>query len=201
MVPPIPDDRGSVRTKVVVHTEGVDVTFEPLRVGDLPTMAIWMARPHVRRWWREPPDQAAVERNYRPLLDGSDPTEGFIAHLHGRPIGYLQRYIVGDDPEWAQAIRASLGDAGGIGIDYFIGEPDLVGRGIGRVVISRFAEACLLRHPAERRIVVGLQQDNVASWRALEAAGFRRAWAGELESSDPSDEGPSFIYLLDRGTP
>ena len=126
IVSPIPDTSG-----VPGHTEGVDVTFEPLRGNDLPLIATWLARPHVRRWWRQPSDPASVEEDFGPLVDGSDPTEGFIVHLDGRPIGYLQRGLVEDDPETQHAIGTSLGDAGGIGIDYFIGEPELVGRGIG----------------------------------------------------------------------
>ena len=55
-------------------------------------------------------------------------------------------------------------------------------------MISRFVDDCFIRYPSEHRIVVDLQQDNVASWKALEAAGFRRGWAGDLESSDPSDQ-------------
>jgi aminoglycoside 6'-N-acetyltransferase len=179
----------------------MDLSFEPLRVGDLPVIATWLARPHVRQWWREPSDQASVAENYGPVLDGSDPTEGFIVHLDGRPIGYVQRYLVEEDPEWRATITSSLGDAGGIGIDYLIGEPDLVGRGIGRVMISRFAAECWSRYPSEDRIVVALQQDNIASWKALEAAGFRRSWEGDIESSDPSDQGPSFVYVVVRGTP
>ena len=184
-----------------MHTEDVDVTFERLGAGDLPLLATWLARPHVRRWWRQPSDLASVEAEFGPLLDGSDPTEGFIVHLDGRPIGYLQRELIEDDAETQDAIRTSLGDAGGIGIDYFIGEPDLVGRGIGRTMISRFVHGCFARHPSESRIVVCLQQDNEASWKALEAAGFRRAWAGDIESTHPSDGGPSFIYVLVRGAP
>jgi aminoglycoside 6'-N-acetyltransferase len=189
------------RRRMLMHTEAVDLSFERLRSSDLSVLATWLARPHVQRWWREPSDLASVEENYGPLLDGSDPTEGFMVHLSGRPIGYVQRYLIDDDPEWREAMRSSMQEGGGIGIDYLIGEPDLVGRGIGRDMISRFVAECFGRYPAENRIVVGLQQDNVASWKALEASGFRRVWAGDLESSDPSDQGPSFIYLVDRGTP
>ncbi len=135
------------------------------------------------------------------MVDGSDPTDGFIVHLGGRPIGYVQGYLVEDDPEWREAITSSVGDTGGIGIDYLIGEPDLVGRGIGRLMISRFAAECWRRYPSEDRIVVALQQDNVGSWKALAAAGFRRVWEGDIESSDPSDRGPSFVYVADRDTP
>jgi len=186
---------------VVMQAEALDFAFEPLRASDLPAIATWLARHHVQRWWREPSDLASVEENYGPLLDGSDPTGGFIVHHNGRPVGYVQRCLVADDPESRHAIGSCLGDAGGIAIDYLIGEPDLVGRGIGRVMISRFVDDCFIRYPSEHRIVVDLQQENVASWKALEAAGFRRAWAGDLESSDPSDQGPSFIYLYEGRAP
>ena len=68
-------------------------------------------------------------------------------------------------------------------------------------MIARFADGCCARYPSECRIVVGMQQDNVASWKALEAAGFRRAWAGDLGVDRSERRGPSFIYVLARGAP
>jgi hypothetical protein len=59
-------------------------------------------------------------------------------------------------------------------------------------------EASWNRYGSAERIIVALQQDNIASWKALEATGFRRAWEGELVSSDPSDRGPSYIYIINR---
>ena len=172
--------------------------FEPLGLDDLPLLAAWLARPHVGRWWREPSDLAAVSRRYGPLVEETDPTEAFIVHLQDRKIGYVQRYLIADDPDWSQALRAALDDVGDIGIDYFIGEPDLIGIGVGRRMISQFADACWIRHPSAEQITVVLQQENVASWRALEAAGFRRVWSGDIDSPDPSDRGPSFIYVALR---
>ncbi len=185
----------------MVHTEHLDFTFEPLGPSDLELLATWLARPHVRQWWREPSDPVSVEQNYGPMLDGSDPSEGFVVHLDGRPIGYVQRYLADDDPDWREAIRSALGDTGGVGIDYLIGEPDHLHRGVGRRMIALFAGECWSRYPSQDRIVVAVQQDNVASWKALEAAGFRRVWAGDLESSDPSDQGPSFVYVTARVAP
>jgi aminoglycoside 6'-N-acetyltransferase len=176
----------------------LDFSFEPVRARDLPLLATWLSRPHVERWWREPSDIASVEQNYLPMLDGSDPTEAFIVHLSGRQIGYVQRYLIDDDPDWRESLRSVLGDSSGIGIDYLIGELDLVGRGIGRRMISQFARDCWRRYPSADRIAVAIQQDNVASRKALEGAGFRRAWEGQLESSDPSDRGPSFMYVAER---
>ena len=65
-------------------------------------------------------------------------------------------------------------------------------------MISEFVRASWSRHPSAGRIAVALQRENVASWKALEAAGFRRAWEGFLVSADPSDRGPSVVYVTDR---
>lgn len=179
----------------------MDLAFRALRASDLPLVASWIGRPHVAPWWREPSDLASVESSYGPLLDGSDPTEGSVVLLDARPIGFVQKYRIDDDPEWRMTIESALVESGGIGIDYLIGEADLVGRGLGRQVISAFVDECWERYPSEHRIVVAMQQDNAASWKALEACGFRRVWEGRLESSGPSDEGPSFIYVRGRPGP
>ena len=47
-------------------------------------------------------------------------------------------------------------------------------------------------------IVVSVQQANQASWRALERAGYRRVWAGRLDTADPSDDGPAYVLVRDR---
>jgi aminoglycoside 6'-N-acetyltransferase len=179
----------------------VALAFEPLAAGDLPLLGRWLARPHVQRWWREPSDPAAVEAAYGPLLDGTDPTEGYVVVLDGRPVGFVQRYRVDAHPGWAATVSAALGDPRGVGIDYLIGEEDLVGQGLGRRMIARFSDDCWSRYPDDDRIVVAVQQGNVASWRALEAAGFGRVWDGRLATSEPSDEGPAYLYVLDRPPP
>ena len=177
------------------------ISFEPLCEADLPTLATWLSRPHVERWWREPCDLASVEERYRPLVDGSDPTDGFVVLLQGRPIGFAQSYRIDDDPEWRACVQQLVGDTAGVGIDYLIGDADLVGRGIGRRMIAAFVDDCWRRYPLAERVVVVLQQDNAASWKALEASGFSRVWEGDVESGDPSDRGPSFLYVLCRPGP
>ncbi len=163
-------------------------------------MAAWLSRPHVEQWWREPSDLASVEDHYGPIIDGTDTTEGFVILLDGRAIGFVQRYRVDEDPDWRASIRSALGRADGFGIDYLIGEPDLIHQGLGRRIISEFVDNSWRRYPTVDRAVVAVQQDNMASWKALEGSGFRRAWEGELDSKDPSDRGPTFIYVLIRPT-
>lgn len=161
-------------------------------------LATWLGRPHVERWWREPSDPVSVAERYRPMVDGTDPTEGFVVALDGRSIGFAQRYRIEDDPVWHQAIVTALGDGAGVGIDYLIGDPGLVGRGVGRRMIADFTALTWSRYPDAWRIVVAVQHGNTPSRRALEAAGFQLVWGGTLETGDPSDLGVSDVYVLIR---
>jgi aminoglycoside 6'-N-acetyltransferase len=176
--------------------------------ADLPMLARWLAQPHVGEWWRdEPADRAAVEAKYGPCIDGDDPTELFVieelspaGQAPGRPVGMIQRYLFADEPDWV-AVFDGIVDVdvdGAAGIDYLIGEPDAVGRGLGAAAIAAFTELVFDWRPVPS-IVVTVQQDNRASWRVLERAGFQRVWAGELDSPDPSDQGPEYVYR--RGRP
>jgi aminoglycoside 6'-N-acetyltransferase len=171
------------------------VTFRPLARADLPRVAAWQARPHVARWWRDPPNLASIIREYEPVLDGRDPTEAFVVELDGEPVGFIQRYLLADNPDWAAAIGI---EDDGAGIDYYIGEESLIGRGLGSRVIAEFAEDMFVRYPSITIVVAAPQQDNVASWRALEKAGFERLGGGQLRSDDPSDAGPAYVYGLRR---
>lgn len=157
-------------------------------------LAGWLAAPHVAQWWRTPAGMDYVEEHYGPGVDGIEPSERFIIQVEGQPIGLIQRYLLRDYPEWA----SSLGLADGAGIDYLIGEAEFVGHGIGSRAIAAFTPTVFARYPGASTVVAAPQQANVASWKALERAGFERTWAGQLDSDDPSDAGPAFVYCLRR---
>jgi aminoglycoside 6'-N-acetyltransferase len=177
------------------------ITFRPCAPDDLPLLAGWLAQPHVARWWRKDPSPAAVEARYMPCLDGRDPSALFVLEASGAPAGLFQSYLVADHPQWAAALHGT-GEPDvqtAVGIDYLIGEAALTGRGLGTIAITAFTRLALVRYPAAGLVAVAVLQDNIASWRALEKAGYRRCWAGELNSDDPSDEGPMYLYRRDRG--
>jgi aminoglycoside 6'-N-acetyltransferase len=178
-----------------------EIGFRPLAEDDLPRLAGWLAQPHVATWWREPSDLARVREKYLPCLDGRDPAELFLIEADGSPIGFIQRYLIADNPEWVQALRAT-GAADDVtqaaGIDYLIGDHALTGRGIGSAAIREFTAMTLARYPRAVSLLVDVSQANVASWRALERADYTRCWAGEIDSPEPSDEGPSYLYRRRR---
>jgi aminoglycoside 6'-N-acetyltransferase len=155
----------------------------------------------VKRWWRESGDADAVEAAYGPAIDGADPTELLIAELDGRPIGMLQRYLIADNPDYGHALEAAGAPRPAAGLDYLIGDPDLTGRGLGPSIIAEGSAGAWPAYPDVVAIVVTVQIENRRSWRALEKAGYRRTWSGVFRSDDPSDSGPSHVYVLDRPSP
>jgi aminoglycoside 6'-N-acetyltransferase len=176
----------------------VRLTFRPLQRDDFPRLSGWLGAPHVQPWWREDHELSAVEARYGPCVDGTDRTEVFVVEGDGVPIGLIQRYLITDDAEWERALGVAATPPDAAGIDYLIGDDRLIGRGLGTEMIARFTEDTLARYPDASAVVVSVQQANRRSWRALEKAGYRRVWAGMLDSDDPADEGPSYVYVRDR---
>jgi aminoglycoside 6'-N-acetyltransferase len=172
----------------------VGVSFRPLGRSDFPLVCRWLASPHVARWWMDPADPASVEARYGPSVDGRDPTEVFIIETQRQDIGLIQRYRFRDNPAWERAV----GIAGAAGIDYLIGERDRVGRGLGAAAIAAFTAGVFAAYPDVHAVVAVAQQANTASWRALERTGFVRVRAGMIDSDDPADAGPAFVYARHR---
>ena len=74
----------------------------------------------------------------------------------------------------------------------------MTGHGLGRQMIAAFVELTWNDLPDITAVVVAVDQGNEASWRALQGANFLRAWAGVLGSDEPSDQGPSYLYVRRR---
>jgi aminoglycoside 6'-N-acetyltransferase len=175
------------------------LTLRPLARTDLALLAGWLREEHVQRWWKDPTAPDNVEKDYLPCILGTDPTEVLVIEWEGRDIGMVQRYRLVDNPEYVAALAPSGVDLGAAaGIDYVIGAPDMIGRGIGSRLIETFSAEVFDRYPDIDRIVVNPQAANGASCRVLDKAGYRLAWTGMIESEDPSDAGPIALYILDR---
>ena len=163
-------------------------------------LSLWLREPHVQDWWPDPSSLDALEDKYGEVVDGTDPTEIFVVERCGAPIGLIQRYLLADNPDWHGALTVAGVPQRTAGIDYLIGVPGLIGQGIGAVMIDSFVRDTFEQHPHVTAIVVSVQQANRRSWRALEKASFERTYAGTIESDDPSDAGPCFVYVRRRDT-
>jgi aminoglycoside 6'-N-acetyltransferase len=175
------------------------IAFRRLRRDDFPLVARWLAEPAVARWWNHEVTPEAVERDFGPSVDGHDPTEMFLALSGGRPFGFIQRYRIAAEPEYAAELaRVCALPPGALSVDYFIGEPDMRGRGLGAALIAEMVARTWADHPDAGGIVVPVAAGNAASWRALERAGFARIAEGELEPDNPIDPRDHVIYAIPR---
>jgi aminoglycoside 6'-N-acetyltransferase len=136
--------------------------FRSVTDADLPLLAAWLERPHVAEWWNDAEDKAAEIREA--MTDPS--TRPFIVELEGRPIGYIQCY----DPHLEEDHPYRDQRKGTLGIDQFIGEPELVGIGHGSRLIAAFVED-LFRQGAPR-VIIDPDPRNGRAIRAYEKAGF-----------------------------
>ena len=177
------------------------LTFRRLTRDDFALLGSWLAAPHVREWWNHDPSLDAVERDFGGAIDGAESGEDWIAELDGRPIGVVQYSRFSDYPDYAIEMEAvyPVGD-GVASIDYLVGEPDMIGRGVGSAMISGFVAFVWTHDPSTTSIVVPVNSANVASWRALLRAGFRLVARGELEPDNPTHDRLHEVLRIDRPT-
>jgi len=170
----------------------VDLTFRRLTDGDLPTLHRWLNEPGVVRWWEG--DDVSWKGVVGDYGSGStDSTEHWVASLAGRDVGWIQCYPTADEPKEAEKWWGRGVDRTAAGIDYLVGDPADRGHGLGSAMIRAFvADVVFALHPGWTQACADPHAENVASWRALERAGFR--FVGTVEGKD----GPGRLMVTDR---
>lgn len=173
-----------------------EITFRRLRDDDLPLLHCWLNEPGVVRWWEgDDVSWEGVVRDYGSA--STDSTEHWLAVLDGDEVGWIQCYATADNPDEEEVLHWwALGvDRTAAGIDYLVGDPRRRARGLGSMMIRRFVVDVVFGLHAEwTQVAASPYATNVASWRALEKAGFR--FAGEFHDR----YGPCRLMVADRGT-
>jgi aminoglycoside 6'-N-acetyltransferase len=142
--------------------QGLSYSFRPAARSDLPMLSRWLESPEVVRWWGEPVEQFALldEDLGNPLM-----TMRIVA-FEGRPFAYAQDYAV---HSWPQPHFAGL-PPGSRAIDAFVGEPDMVGRGHGGVLLRLLAQR--LVDEGAPMVAIDPDVENLRARRAYARAGF-----------------------------
>jgi len=169
-------------------TSDVTVGFRSMTHDDLPDVVRWQQAPHAARWFRRHDlgdDLERAQERYGRRIDGIEPTRMWVIEINGEPVGYVQDYLIGDHPEYA--ILTAEPDA--IGVDYVIGEPSLVGKGIGTRVLRTFLrDVVRTYYPDATKYVACPDHRNAASLRVLEKLGFVRGlWFDEPQADGSVD--------------
>jgi aminoglycoside 6'-N-acetyltransferase len=167
------------------------IRFRPLALDDLELMHRWLSAPHVREWWNDARTAAEIRAKYARRIAGAEPVRCYTIELGGRPIGYIQTYRICDYPDYNRHVGARQDCAG---IDLFIGEPEMIGRGIGTHAVAEFLRSIVFADAAIGSCAIGPELGNRRAIRAYEKAGFRY-WKTIAVPGEPA---PEYLMLATR---
>lgn len=100
-------------------------SFRTVTLDDLDLLKSWQSTPHVREWWES-------DELYREADLADSRVARWIVSFAERPFAFMQDYTVHG---WENHHFADL-PKGSRGIDQYIGDPDLVGKGHGSAFIK-----------------------------------------------------------------
>lgn len=159
------------------------LALAPFMPRDLIRCEDWLTRPHVRRWWGEP------EAGWSEIAEAMEEAHvaPFVLRLDDTPIGYLQMVHSNAEPNvWPLPLVAET-----VGLDLFVADASLVGRGIGRRALRLAAETAF-GDPRIRRVTGDPDPRNAASLACFRAAGFGHVLTAVTGA------GPMACMVLDR---
>jgi len=137
--------------------------FHAMTAADLPLVNGWTSAPHVAEWWVEA-DGPAEPMTVADL--GEPDFRAWIVSFEGQAFAYMQDY----DPHLYPGHHFSDRPAGTRGIDQFIGDAAMVGRGHGAAFIRQRVETLFAEGATV--VVTDPAPHNARAIRAYEKAGF-----------------------------
>ena len=165
------------------------LTLRSMTAQDLELVARWLVTPHVTKWYVTGGVDAEID-DIRPSVAGEQPPHMLIVEEERRPIGWCQWYLLSGYPDYEADVDGQPGD---VGIDYAIGDPACIGRGLGTDLIGLLRGLIREIHPGAG-IVADPDAANTASRRILEKNGFGIV-DERIVPSDQTDA-PMAIYRL-----
>lgn len=143
-------------------------SFEQMQLDHLELVHRWLQEPHVKEFWDD--GHRSLEDVQRHYFYRST-VKSWIAHVDGLPFAYFQMALISDESEMSQWKSAEKST---VGIDMFIGEPQLVGKGLSVPLIQAFIKKCLLSY-IPCRILFDPENTNPRAIAVYKKAGFETA--------------------------
>jgi aminoglycoside 6'-N-acetyltransferase len=180
-----------------------DLTIRPMRddADDYRLLVRWRAEPHVHEWWDPddpPPTLDEVIAHYGPRVRGEEKTTACIFLLDDRPAGFIQfyRWLPYTQPSTPEEPVIDIRpDEDTFGLDIHIGEPDLVGHGLGTRVVDVVC-GYLERQLGASWVALTTEVTNHRAQRAYEKAGFRKV--RQVLDTDTRGGQPAVCWLMER---
>lgn len=155
------------------------IRFVPLDPSHFPLLLRWLRAPHVHRWY----DQGLlwtmerIDKKYGTYVHGyklsrgvPKPMHAYVIYQGHLSIGYIQWYNPYDFPRNPPLVGLPIPLAT---FDFMIGDPNLVGKGLGAQVLCQFFGSLSPHAPSSPMVFVDPQGDNYAAIRCYEKVGFR----------------------------
>ena len=172
--------KATQRKKIVAYSHDVDVIeirymiqlrspvhFEPVKEGDLITIAEWLNAPHLRNWWRDSLDKQYIIDKYKSRID--DPlVVPFIIFYRDQAIGFIQYYNANqlDKNWWLDETQSTLG------IDIFIGDINYMNGDVDSLIVRTFVRR-LFANPDIKRIIADADPINAHAKALYQNVGFQ----------------------------
>jgi aminoglycoside 6'-N-acetyltransferase len=147
------------------------IELRPMTEADLVLVAGWLREPHVARWWLQEESADEQLREYAERVAGRGDlatTMLIVVEPERGPVGWCQWYRWEDYPDEARELDTRPGE---VGLDYALGDPAAIGRGLGTEMIAALVREVRRHHPG-CGIVVEPEASNDASRAVLERNGF-----------------------------
>lgn len=159
----------------------------------------WRNEPHVAEWWNTDDDPVPMTLEHAEAEHGPD-ADAWVTRcmitVADRPVGYVQFYPWSEAADEAREMGVPDPDTS-YGLDIFIGEPDMVGRGVGATVVALVA-----RHVFETEgagsVALLTPVGNDRAHRAYEKAGFRKVRRTLDTDVVDGERRMSWLMVLDR---
>jgi RimJ/RimL family protein N-acetyltransferase len=184
--------------KDVIAAEG-DLAIRRVRDqdDDYGRLVDWRNSPHVREWWNpdEPPvTMARVIEELGLRGGGDDQTTPCIIELAAEPVGFIQFYPWAAEQAYLAEIGLSLPERAW-GLDIFIGDSRLAGRGIGSRAVRLLSDQLFAEESAT---VVALitEATNARSHAAYRHAGMRLAGEPFLDTDSRAGQRVESILMI-----
>ena len=160
------------------------ISFKPLKESHFPLLLKWLQTPHVRAWWDADiawtPD--LIKQKYQDCVLGfrcvdpvnptlMKPMHALIIYHEERPAGYIQYYNLHHFPREGNPDFRGF-PASTAALDFYLGEAECLGKGLGAKALSQFQEEHIFREYGA--CFVDPDIHNKAAIRCYEKAGFRK---------------------------
>lgn len=168
------------------------VSFKPLEKGDFELLRKWLNVDFVSKWYeRRKFVYREVEHKYTTDIYINTTVKSFLIMVHGKPVGYVQFYMVNDYDAYSSCVDVSEDTAG---MDFFIGDVSYVGKGLGKEIVETFLREIVFQEKGITHCITGPEVSNKRAIRVYEKAGFRHLKTVACSQA----EEPEYVMIMSK---